>query len=541
MRTIHRSGGVWAASLLLLPFLCFLAFQEKETRSVNDFDVLIRGGTVYDGSGGPGRRADVAITGDRVVRVGTLAERRAERVIDARGKLVCPGFIDLHSHSDSRILKKRLRANLSYLTQGCTTIVTGNCGSGKVDVAAYFAKLDEQGAGTNVAHLIPHGAVRELAMGGSFNRPPSKQELAKMKELVGAGMKAGAFGMSTGLIYTPGSFATIDEIVELAKVVHEHGGIYASHIRSEADALLEAVGEAIEIGRRSGARVHISHFKASLPANWGRVKDSCALVEKAREEGLHVTCDQYPYSASSTSIAALVIPTWAREGRNEDLLRRFDDPETGPKVRGEIAKAFERRGGAGKILIARFKKDESANGKTVLAFARQAGVDPVEAVVRIQRGGGASAVAFSMSDADVEYVMRKPYVATASDGSSRLPDEERPHPRSYGTFPRKIGRYAIERGHIEVSVAVRSATGLPADILGLRDRGYLRAGYRADLVVLDPGEFRDRATYEEPHRFSTGVEWLFVNGEAVIAGGRRTEALPGRSLRHASEADSARD
>ena len=421
------------------------------------------------------------------------------------------------------------------MTQGCTTVVTGNCGAGNIDVDVFFGRLAKHKAGTNVAHLLPQGSIRSRAMGGSVNRKPTTEELARMRKIVDAGMRHGAFGMTTGLIYTPGSFATTDEIVELAKVVAQHRGLYASHIRGEGDHLLPAVAEAIEIGRRAGTPVHISHFKASTPPNWGKVKQSCAMVEKARAAGQRVTCDQYPYRASSTSLAALVMPTWAREGKNSDLVARLDDKVTGAKIRAAIRKAFEERGGYDQILIAQYRKNPEWNGLTVEAAAKKAGKDPVELVCEMQRSGRVSAVAFSMCDEDVEYIMTKAYVATASDGSSKVKNATRPHPRSYGTFPRKIGHYAIERGVVTLEHAIRSSTGLPADILGLSARGYLRPGYHADLVVFDPKRFRDKATFVDPHQLSVGAVHVFVNGVAAISDGKPSGALPGRPLRRQTE------
>ena len=311
-----------------------------------DYDVLILDGTVYSGAEEQPKVTDVGIRGDRVVAIGELNDNSAARRIDASGMIVCPGFIDLHNHGDKQVFSKRLRQNVCYLTQGCTTIVTGNCGGGALDVKRYFERLDTQGCGVNVGHLIPQGTLRNEAMGGSLRRPPTAAELAKMRALAEQGMQAGAFGMSTGLIYTPGAYAEIGEIAEVAKVVANYGGLYASHIRSEGGGLLEAVEEAIEIGRRAGCAVHLSHFKASKPPNWGKVKQSCELVETARALGHRVTCDQYPYRASSTSLVALTIPTWAREGSDQQLIKRLDAADTGPRIRQAIATSLKQRGGA---------------------------------------------------------------------------------------------------------------------------------------------------------------------------------------------------
>ncbi len=504
---------------------------EAQTAAETNADVLILGGRVHDGRNRPELRADVAIRGDRIVAIGDLEAWQAPLRIDARDRVVCPGFIDLHSHSDSPILAKKTRENLSYLTQGCTTVVTGNCGGGKIDVADYLGRIDKNGAGTNVAHLLPHGSIRSRAMGGSFDRAATDEELARMRALFERGMREGAFGMSTGLIYAPGRFASTDEVVACASVVAAHGGMYASHIRSEGDGLVDAVKEAIDIGRRAGCAVHVSHMKASVPSNWGKVREAAALIETARGEGLAVTADQYPYIASSTSLAALVFPGWALAGTNADLVRRLDDEVDGPKIRAAIRHAFERRGGYDKILIASYAREPRWSGLSIEAAARLANEDPVELVCRMQRSGRVSAVAFSMCEDDVRFVMQQPWVATASDGSSKVTDATRPHPRSYGTFPRKIGRYALEAGVVTLEAAIHSCTGLPADILGLEDRGRLEVDSFADIVVFDPVTLRDRATYKDPHRLSVGVEWLFVNGQAAIAKGEATGRNAGRALR----------
>jgi N-acyl-D-aspartate/D-glutamate deacylase len=350
-----------------------------------------------------------------------------------------------------------------------------------------------------------------------------------MKALVDKGMNDGAWGLSTGLIYVPGTYAKTDEIIELAKVVHAHGGIYASHIRSEAAHLLEAIAEAIEVGEKSGCPVEISHLKCSTKEAWGKMGEACGLIEAARARGLKITADQYPYTASSTRLSAYTVPAWALEGGM--IAGRLDDPAEGPKIRKEILESFERRDGPDKLVIANYAKDKSYNGKSIEAIARAAGREPVEVVVEIVKGGDAQTIGFSMREEDMLIGMKKEWVATASDGDARRPSAARPHPRSYGTFPRKIGRYALEKKAVSPAFAIRSSSGLPADILGLKDRGYLKAGFKADLVLFDPEAFRDTATFEDPNQYSTGARWVYVNGVAVIADGRKTGALPGRALR----------
>jgi len=496
--------------------------------AADEADVVIRGATIVDGTGKDGVVGDLAIKGDKIIAVGAW-KGTAKTSIEGKGLIAAPGFIDLHNHSDTSIQAEATRDNYNFTSQGCTTIVTGNCGGGVIDVAPYFKQLDENGAGTNVIHLMPHGSIRNKVF-GSQRRPPTDEELEKMKSLVEKGMKAGAWGLSTGLIYVPGNYAKTDEIVEMAKVSHAFGGIYASHIRNEAAHLFESLREAIEIGEKSGCPVQVSHLKCSTKEAWGNMGEACAIIEAARARGLKVTADQYPYTASSTGLAAYTVPASAMEGGK--LIERLDDPEEGPKLRKYIQESFDRRDGPDKILIASYAKKKYFNGKSIADIARTESRDPVDVAVEILKGGGAQVVGFSMREDDVLVAMKKDWVATSSDGSAKHPTEERPHPRNYGTYPRKIGLYAVEKHAIALAFAIRSASGLPADILGLKDRGYLRDGYKADVVLFDPEKFRDQATFDVPDKYSVGARWVLVNGVAVIADGKRTSALPGRALRH---------
>lgn len=490
-------------------------------------DVLLQGGLLLDGAGGEGTIGDVAIQGEKIVAVGKFETRRAGRVIDCRGLVVAPGFIDLHSHSDGSITSPNTRANVNFLTQGCTTVVTGNCGSGPVNVADYFRRVDSAGAGTNVIHLLPQGSLRSQVLQRD-NRPPTDEELSRMKQLAEKAMEDGAWGMSTGLIYVPSSYADTDELVEIATVVARHGGLYASHIRGEGSALLDAVAEAISIGRRAKLPVHISHFKASGSDVWGTLRVAADLVEKAREEGLTVTADQYPYIASSTSLEATLIPTWARAGGKEALRRRLRDEEDGRRIREAIAGKLRR---GDRIFIASYSPRPEFVGRELREIAQAEGRDVVELVVEMESKGSPRCVNFGMSEGDVRMAMALPWVATASDGSAMIASDNKPHPRSFGTFPRKLGHYARDEKVISLAHAVRSASGLPADILGLPDRGYLRPDWQADIVVFDPQTIRDRATFDDPFQYSEGVRWVFVNGTAAIHDGTPTGALVGRAIR----------
>jgi N-acyl-D-aspartate/D-glutamate deacylase len=499
-------------------------------------DVVIRGATLHDGSGKPGRVGDLAIKGDRIVAVGAFTVAGEPRVIDGKGLIAAPGFIDLHTHSDSALQRDVTRANLNYLMQGVTTVVTGNCGSGPTDVAAYFKTMETNGVGSNVIHQVPHNDVRQKVMGNA-NRLPTADELKKMQELVDRAMTDGAWGLSTGLIYNPGTYAKTDEIIALAKVAAKHGGFYASHIRDEGVGVLTAIDEALTIGREAKLPVHISHLKASGRRAWGKAADEIAAIEKARKAGQVVTADQYPYTASSTSLRATVIPARFREGSNKDFVARLDDPEQGPLIRKAVESALDGREGGKAIRIARYTPRPAWQGKDLAAIAEAEKRTPAEIALEIERKGGAQIVNFGMSEEDVRLIMKQPWVATASDGGAQVPGDTVPHPRSYGTFPRKIGRYAIADQLIPVEQAVRSASGLPADVLRLTDRGYLKTGYFADVVLIDPETYRDRATFDKPHTYATGVVYLWVNGKAAIEKGKSTGALAGRVLRHKAPAD----
>jgi N-acyl-D-aspartate/D-glutamate deacylase len=345
-------------------------------------------------------------------------------------------------------------------------------------------------------------------------------------------MRDGAWGLATGLIYNPGTYAKTDELVALAKVAAKHGGLYASHIRNESTEVLAAIEEILTIARKAGLRVHISHIKVSGRTAWGRAGDMIALIRRARKDGIEVTADQYPYIASSTSLTATLIPAKYREGSAMDLIKRFDDVEIGPKLKKAVEKNIKEHLDGKSVRIARYAKKLAWQGKDLHAIAEAEKRTALDIVIEIVRNGGASVVNFGMQEEEMRLFMKEPYVATASDGSSMLVSDTVPHPRSYGTFPRKIGRFAIEEKIVPVEQAIYSATGLPADILKLPQRGYIKVGYFADMVVFDPKTYRDKATYDKPHQHSTGVQFLFVNGRLAIDAGRPTEPLAGRVLRH---------
>jgi len=520
------------------------------------YDILIENGRVIDGAGNPWFRADVGVVGDRIEAVGRLGGADAERRIDARGLIVAPGFIDIHSHSDYTVLiDPRVE---SKVRQGVTTEVVGNCGSSAApmnqEVRAYretymrallgeefefnwetmedyLNLIDAGGASFNVVALVGQGTVRQNVMGHD-DRPPTEQELEAMRRLVAEAMEDGAWGMSTGLIYPPSCYADTDEIVELAKVLADYGGVYFSHIRGEGETLLEAVREAIEIGERAGVPVEIAHFKASGKAHWGKTRESLRLVEEGRRRGVDVTFDQYPYIASSTGLAAY-LPHWVHEGGAEKLLERLRDPETRRRIAEEpvtISRDWDA------IMVVFAQNHPQYEGKTITEIAKLEGKEPLDAVfdLLLAEDAQVSIVAFGMSEDDVRRVMRSPYGMVGSDGRAVAPrgvlGKGKPHPRYYGTFPRVLGHY-VREGVISLQEAVRKMTSMPAQRLGLRDRGLLREGFKADITIFDPDRVKDEATFTDPHRFASGIPYVIVNGTIVIDGSEHTGALPGKALR----------
>lgn len=495
-------------------------------------DILIVGGTVYTGDRGQrGAVADIAIRGDRIVFVGDAAAASvtARDRIDAAGLVVAPGFIDPHTHASGDLLSNdaKHRLNANYLTQGVTTVFVGNDGGGSADVEGQISQIAEQGVGSNVAFLVGHGAVREAVI-GLEDRTPTSAELARMKDLVANAMCDGAFGFSAGLFYTPQNFANTDEVVALASEAGKRSGVYDTHLRDESSysiGLLGAVREALEIGARSGAPTNISHIKALGADVWGQSDEVIALVEAARAKGQKVTADQYPWLASGTRISSALLPRWALDGGLEAARKRFDDPAALAKIEVGLAENLRRRGGAKTLLITRMVNGDAAyEGKRLSEIADARKVSATAMALAILREGDAQIASFNMREDDVLTFMARPWVMTGSDGSSG-------HPRKYGSFPHKFEKYVRETQHLTMGDFLYRSSGLAAETFGMAERGFLREGNFADIVVFDPKSFRARADYANPERLSEGVVQLLVNGQFAIRDNELSRKLSGRPLK----------
>ncbi len=493
-------------------------------------DLLIKGGLVIDGSLREPVKTDIGIRGDRIVFIGNSARKNviAERTLDAKRMIVAPGFIDPHTHALEDLSNPKRNANENYLMQGVTTVVTGNDGDGPFRVAETMEKWQQQGIGINAALLVGHGAVRREAM-GSGDADPSIEQLTQMKNLIGQAMNEGAFGMSTGLFYAPGSFAKTEEVIELAKIVAGSGGIYDTHMRDEGSysiGLLSSVRETIRIGRTAKIPVHISHIKALGTEVWGQSRQVVQLIRQARAKNIKVTANQYPYTASGTNITAALVPRWAEAGGAAQLLERIKNPQIRPRLTVEMEANLKRRNGAEAILITR-SQDKRLIGKTLGAIAKEWGKTPVESALDIVVGGGAGIASFNMNERDIEYFMKQDFVMTGSDGSTG-------HPRKYGTFPRKLREYVFDKKLVTLPFAVRAGSALTAETFRIPERGRLRVGYFADVIVFDPQTVADRATYEQPELPATGMKFVIVNGRIAVDEGKYTGILAGIPLRKIS-------
>jgi N-acyl-D-amino-acid deacylase len=545
----------------LLPLM--LPLMVAGQTSTAPFDVLIKGGTVYDGTGRAPRRADVAIKGDRIVAVGDLTKARARSVVDARGLAVAPGFINMLSHSETSLIVDS--RSMSELKQGVTTQIFGESSMGplsdemkrrrlaaqgdvKFDIpwttlGEYLTWLEKRGVSQNFASFIGAATLREYVI-GLEDKPPSPAQLEKMRELARREMEAGALGITTALIYPPAFFAKTDELIELCKVAAKYKGKYTAHIRSEANQLVEAVQETIRIGREAGLPVEIYHLKASGQSNWPKMDQVIAVIEEARRQGLKITADMYIYPAGGTGLDASM-PPWVFDGGPEAAYKRMQDPDTRKKIADAIRtptneweNLYYLAGSPDRLLLAGFKSEalKPLAGKTLGEVAKMRGKDPVETIMDLvlEDRSRVGTIYFLMNEENIKKQIGRPWVSFGSDAASMAPEgaflKSSTHPRAYGNFARLLGKYVREEKVITLQEAIRRLTGLPATNLGLDHRGFLKPGMFADVVIFDPATIADRATFENPHQYSVGVKHVFVNGAQVLKDGEHTGAKPGKAL-----------
>jgi N-acyl-D-amino-acid deacylase len=524
------------------------------------YDVIIENGTIVDGSGNPWFYGDIGVKAGKISRIGCLREHRAVERIDGRGLMVCPGFIDIHCHSDGLIFRDP--PEQGKVLQGVTTETIGNCGISLAPtshetlellkkytaafcagvplawnwhtVGDYLRQVEAVGSITNAAALVGHGTIR-IAVMGFDDRKPTGEEMVNMKRLVAEALADGAFGMSSGLIYPPGLFSTTDELVELCKVVAAEGGIYTTHMRGETDMVLDSVKEALEIGRKSGVSVEISHHKTAGRDNWGKSRQTLELVEAARRDGIDVTCDVYPYTAANTMLGAL-LPPWMHEGGTQVLLTRLKEPENRRRIKRELITSlpgwenYAKASGWENIYIASSRKATTYEGKSMQEIADVKHIDPAEAMfdLMIETEGDVLMTFFMMCEDDVSYIMRHPAVMVASDA---IPSTGKPHPRYFGTFPRVLGKYVRKDNVLPLEEGIRKMTSMPAQKLGLRNRGLLKEGMWADITVFDPRQIEDKATYQDPQQYAVGIKYVLVNGKFAVREGKYTGAKSGQVLR----------
>jgi dihydroorotase/N-acyl-D-amino-acid deacylase len=499
------------------------------------YDLLLRGGRIVDGTASPWYRADVAITGDTIVRIAPRIEGTAKRVIELGGLAVAPGFIDIHTHARRGIFEVPTAEN--YIRQGVTTLIEGPDGGSPVPLAPFLDKIAALGITPNFAMFVGQGSIRSAVM-GEVDRAPTSAELEKMRGLVRQGMEDGAFGLSSGLFYVPGAFTTTEEVIELSRIAGEMGGIYISHMRDEAKGLLDSVRETIAIGERGRLPTQITHHKVVGKAYWGGSVQTLRMVDEARARGVDVTIDQYPYTASATSIGSALLPSWALEGGRESTLRRLKDPATRAKIKAaSVAIIRDERGGGDpkNVQVSNCGFDATMAGKNLAQITQGRGLpvtieNAAETAMWIVEQGGCGGIFHAIGEEDLQRILAHPATMVGSDGEIPIFGRASPHPRSYGTFARVLGLYVRERKVIPLETAVQKMSAFPAERLGMSDRGVLRAGLKADIAIFDPATVRDTATFEKPHSYAEGFTHVIVNGQVVFENGRVTAARPGRVL-----------
>jgi N-acyl-D-aspartate/D-glutamate deacylase len=522
-----------AVRLLLVALLVATVDARQGPR----FDVAIVGGQIVDGSGQLARRADLGIRDGKIAAVGTIVPSAARDVIDASGLIVAPGFVDVHTHADD-IVQRPFAEN--FVRMGVTTVIAGNCGSSALDIGDALTDIDRAGVSINFATLIGHNTVRQAVM-GTDNRLPTIGEMGKMRSLVWRAMADGAVGFSTGLQYVPGTYAKVPEIMDLARVAANQGGVYATHMRNEGTALEAAIDESIRIGFTTGARVQISHLKVDSSSRWGISEKALAMIDAARARGIQVMADQYAYTAASSTLS-IRFPAWALEGGQSAIEARLNDPVQWAKIKAEMTSLLAERGFSDLsfAVVASYRANPALNGLTMKSVAAKLkDSDSADAQLETARemmlAGGASMVYHLMSDGDVERIMRHPFVSVASDSDVLEAGRGTPHPRGYGNNARVLGEYVRKRGVIRLEEAVRKMTSLPATYFRLDGRGLLKEGYAADVVVFNAATVRDAATFEHPHAYAEGIPYVLVNGVVVVRNGEHTRARPGKALTRGKE------
>lgn len=554
MKKINRRDFIKTGTLAGLGFIAGCSVR-------NRFDLIIKNGLIIDGSSPMIYPADLGVKGDKIVALGKLADAGADKIIDAKGLIVSPGFIDIHTHTDTELLVNP-RAE-SKIRQGVTTEVSGNCGYSPFPlndddshelytnlkshygisvkwqtIDEFLTAVEKARPSLNYATFTGHGDLRTFVVGKNDVQPTTAQ-LDKMQRVLAETMEAGSLGLSTGLEYAPGSYAKTAEIIALAKVVAQHNGIYATHMRNEDDRVEEAIAEALEICRQSGVSLEISHLKACNQANWHKVDHMLAMIHDAHDQGLPVHADRYPYNAWGTGLSSF-LPLWSRQGSTEDILNRLQNREDLKKIKPYTESRGKRIGGWDKVVISncRTKENEIYEGKSILECAEMTGKAPFEFIrdLLIAERNRVSVIGFAMDENNLKKVLASPLVMIGSDGSAVAPygklSESKPHPRYYGTFPRVLGKYARAEKLFDLITAVRKMTTMPADKLGLKQRGYLQENYFADIVIFNPETVIDNATFTDPHRYPTGIEYVIVNGKITVAGGEHTDTFAGKVLRH---------
>ena len=511
-------------AFLLLPAIVF----------AQQYDVVIANGKIIDGTGNSWYYGDIAIKDGKIVGIGKLNNITATKVINAKGLIVAPGFIDVHAHIESGIFENPTADN--YIYDGVTTVITGNCGGSADDLKRFFARLDSMKTSINIASLVGHNTVRRQAM-GLDNRLATAEEQKKMEDLVAQAMKDGAVGLSTGLIYLPGMYSNTEEVIGLAKSAASFNGVYASHIRNEENGVKDAINEAINIGKAANIPVEISHFKVSGPANWGRSKETLPLIEAARKEGYDVTIDQYPYSASSTNLG-IRLPDWAMAGGQDSLKKRINDAVLHKQIVKEML-AMQNKykyKNYSYAYVASHSADTTFNGKNISEINKLKGrkskmKEEAETILDMMLAGGAQMVYHSMNEDDVRYFMKYPFNMIGADGGVVVYGRGMPHPRAYGTNARVLSKYVRDEQLVSLEEMIRRMTSLAAQKFQLKDRGLLKQGMAADIVVFDINQVMDKATFEQPHQFSAGFHFVLVNGQTVIENGKHTGVKSGMTLK----------